>query len=169
MSALRVDSGAKTLTTPDGVVIPCTIGRAGACPADTKREGDGMTPVGGWPIRMVLFRPGRAAPSPGMKLPWRWVRPGDGWSDGADDPEYNRPVHHPHGHSAEHLEREDGLYDIIVVLGHNDMPAVAGMGSAIFLHCSNGEKPTEGCVAIEKAQLAALLDRLAPGDAIDIV
>ena len=58
---------------------------------------------------MVLFRPGRAAPSPGMKLPWRWVRPGDGWSDGAEDPEYNRPVRHPHGYSAEHLEREDGL------------------------------------------------------------
>jgi len=127
-----------------------------------------MTPLGTWPIRTVLFRAGRAAPTPGMSLPWRWVRAGDGWSDGIGDPAYNRPVRHPHGHSAEHLEREDGLYDIVVVLGHNDAPVMPGMGSAIFLHCSDGEKPTEGCVAVEKARLSELLDQLRPGDVIAI-
>lgn len=169
MTVLRVDSAARKLILPDGATIPCTIGRSGACPAEAKREGDGMTPLGCWPIRMAMFRPGRAAPPAGMKLPWRWVRPGDGWSDGVGDPEYNRPVRHPHGHSAEHLEREDGLYDVIVVLGHNDAPAVAAMGSAIFFHCSNGDKPTEGCVAIDKDRLLGLLAMLAPGDAIEIV
>jgi len=166
--AIRVDSAARTLTGPNGVTILCTIGRSGACPAADKREGDGMTPLGVWPIRTILFRQGRSVPSPALQLPWRWVRPGDGWSDGVDDPEYNRPVRHPHGYSAEHIERDDGLYDIIVVLGHNDAPVVSGLGSAIFLHCSIGEKPTEGCVAMEKARLAALLDQLEPGDAIEI-
>ena len=166
-AAVRVDSAALTLTGPDGAVIPCTIGRSGACPAADKREGDGMTPLGSWPIRAVLFRPGRAAPPAGIRLPWRWVRPGDGWSDGPGDPEYNRPVRHPHGHSAERLEREDGLYDVIVVLGHNDAPPVASKGSAIFLHCGEG-RPTEGCVAVEKEALLDLLRQLKPGDVVEI-
>jgi L,D-peptidoglycan transpeptidase YkuD (ErfK/YbiS/YcfS/YnhG family) len=166
--AIRVDTAARTLTGPDGTAIACTIGRSGACPACDKREGDGMTPLGIWPIRTVLFRPGRSFPPAGMTLPWRWVRPGDGWSDGADDPAYNRPVRHPHAFSAEHLEREDGLYDLIVVLGHNDDPPQAGMGSAIFLHCSDGARPTEGCVAIPRDALTVLIARIRPGDAIEI-
>lgn len=167
IAAIRVDSSALMLTGPDGSSLPCTIGRAGACPAAEKREGDGMTPLGTWPIRGTLFRPGRAAPPAGLRLPWRWIRAGDGWSDAPGDPEYNRPVRHPHGHSAERLEREDGLYDVIVLLGHNDAPVVPGMGSAIFLHCSEG-RPTEGCVAVEKPALLDLLRQLAPGDAIGI-
>lgn len=168
MDGIRVNSAALTLTGPDGAAVPCMIGKSGACPAVDKREGDGKTPLGRWPIRAVLFRPGRAVPPTALRLPWRWVRANDGWSDGVADPEYNRPVHHPHGHSAEWLQREDGLYDVIVVLGHNDAPPVRGMGSAIFLHCSEGQ-PTEGCVAVEKAALLALLAELAPGDAVEIM
>lgn len=167
MSGLRVDSAALTLTGPDGATVPCAIGRAGACPADAKREGDGMTPLGRWPIRTILFRPGHAAPPAGLTLPWRWVRPDDGWSDGVGDPAYNRPVRHPHAHSAERLVREDGAYDVIVVLGHNDAPPVQGLGSAVFLHCSEG-RPTAGCVAVEKDALLALLPQLRPGDVVDI-
>jgi L,D-peptidoglycan transpeptidase YkuD (ErfK/YbiS/YcfS/YnhG family) len=166
-AAVRVDSAGRTLTGPDGVAIPCTIGRAGACPAAAKREGDGMTPLGCWPIRAVMFRPGRGAPPAGLALPWRWVREGDGWSDGPGDPQYNRPVRHPHRFSAERLERDDGLYDVIVVLGHNDAPPVRGMGSAIFLHCGEGQ-PTEGCVAIGKEALLRLLAQLRAGDVVEI-
>ena len=168
MSAVRVDSAALSLTGPDGASIPCTIGRSGACPAADKREGDGRTPLGCWPIRAVLFRAGRAMPPAGMRLPWRWVRAADGWSNGVGDPAYNRPVRHPHGYSAERLAREDGLYDVIVVLGHNDAPPIDGMGSAIFLHCGEG-KPTEGCGAVDKAALLALRPQLAPGDAVEIM
>ena len=165
---VRVDSAALSLTAPDGVTMPCAIGRSGAGAAEDKREGDGMTPLGRWPIRTVLFRPARAAPPPGLRLPWRWVREDDGWSDGGGDPEYNRPVRHPHGFSAERLVRDDGAYDVIVVLGHNDAPPVDGLGSAIFLHCSEG-RPTAGCVAVDKADLLTLLAQLAPGDVVEIV
>lgn len=167
MSAIRVDSAARTLTAPDGRVMPCAIGRSGALPAAEKREGDGATPLGTWPIRSVLFRRGAASPPPGLRLPWRWIRPDDGWSDDAGDPAYNRPVRFPHRFSAEHLVRDDGAYDVIVVLGHNDVPPVPGMGSAIFLHCSEG-RPTAGCVAMEKDALLALMPQLAPGDAVEI-
>lgn len=168
MSRVRVDSAARILTGPGGVAIACTIGRSGTCPADDKNEGDGMTPLGVWPIRCVLFRAGRSAPPSGMRLPWRWVGDSDGWSDDPGDPAYNRPVRHPYRFSAERLAREDGLYDVIVVLGHNDAPPEPGLGSAIFLHCSDGARPTEGCIAIPAGQLLTLLAQLAPGDAVEI-
>jgi L,D-peptidoglycan transpeptidase YkuD (ErfK/YbiS/YcfS/YnhG family) len=162
-----VDTAARALIF-DGQAIPCAIGRDGACPAAEKREGDGMTPLGVWPIRAVLFRPGRAAPPARLKLPWRWIRSEDGWSDDPADPCYNRPVRHPRGFSAERLWREDRLYDLVVTLGHNDAPPVAGLGSAIFLHCWKDARPTEGCVAVEKAELLALLPMLEPGTALRV-
>ncbi|TFU00298.1 hypothetical protein EUV02_14670 [Polymorphobacter arshaanensis] len=164
---LRVDTSARTLSA-FGETWPCTIGRSGAIPADAKREGDGATPLGHWPLRTLLLRPDRVA-LPATSLPWRWLRPDDGWSDDNVDPAYNRPVRHPHGHSAERLWRDDGLYNVIVTLGHNDTPPVAGAGSAIFLHCAAPDgKPTEGCVALPRAVLLGLVERLAPGDSIEI-
>ena len=148
--------------------IQCSIGKSGLVAAADKREGDGASPIGVWPIRGVLLRPDRVA-LPDLRLPWRWLRPSDGWSDGVDDPAYNRPVRNPHGFSAEKLWREDDLYDVIVVLGHNDDPVVAGAGSAIFWHCWRDAAATEGCVAIAKAEMLALLPSLAPGDALQIV
>jgi len=166
VSAIRVDTMARTLSAFDRA-MPCEIGRAGACAAEDKREGDGRTPLGTYRLRTVLFRPGRAVPPLGLRLPWRWVRERDGWSDDVADPLYNRPVVHPWPFSAERLWRADGLYDVIVTLGHNDAPPVAGLGSAIFLHCSEA-RPTEGCVAVAKPELLALLGEIAPGDTIEI-
>src|SRR3546814_10522431 len=65
--------------------MPCTIGRGGSCAAADKREGDGCTPLGVWPIRGVLLRPGKVEAA-GIRLPWRWLREGDGWSDDVADP-----------------------------------------------------------------------------------
>ena len=164
---LVVDTAARTLT-GFGATVPCLIGRSGAIAAAAKREGDGATPLGIWPIRTLLLRPDRVT-APPMRLPWRWLRPDDGWSDDVADPAYNRPVRHPHGFGAEHLWRGDGLYDVIVTLGHNDAPVTPGAGSAIFLHCADPEgKPTEGCVAVARASLLALVAQLDPGAVIAI-
>jgi L,D-peptidoglycan transpeptidase YkuD (ErfK/YbiS/YcfS/YnhG family) len=148
--------------------IACSIGRSGTIAAADKREGDGATPIGSWPLRAILLRPDRVTAPVGLALPWRWIRPGDGWSDDSADPAYNQPVRHPHGRSAERLWREDGLYDIIVVLGHNDAPATPGAGSAIFLHCWRDGATTEGCVAVAKDDLLGLLPQFAPGNALTI-
>jgi L,D-peptidoglycan transpeptidase YkuD (ErfK/YbiS/YcfS/YnhG family) len=164
---LEVDAAAG-LFHADGRSLACSIGRSGVLPATDKREGDGATPLGTWPIRAVLLRPDRVAPPEGLKIPWRWIRPDDGWSDGASDPAYNRPVRHPHAYSGERLWRDDGLYDAIVILGHNDSPVMPGAGSAIFLHCWRDGAPTEGCVALPKEELLALLPQLSPGDALTI-
>ncbi|HEX7741074.1 MAG TPA: L,D-transpeptidase family protein, partial [Sphingobium sp.] len=147
MSVIRVDTGAGRLFFGD-VSMACAIGRSGVCAAADKREGDGCTPLGAWPVRGVLLRPGKVT-AEGIRLPWRWVREGDGWSDDPADPAYNRPVHLPRPYSAENLLREDDAYDVVVVLGHNDAPPVPGQGSAIFLHLSEG-RPTAGCIAVER-------------------
>ena len=151
----------------EAVRTPYLIGRAGTIAAEAKREGDGASPLGRWPIRCVLLRPDRVALPQGLTLPWRWLRPDDGWSDDPADPAYNRPVRHPHGFSAERLWRDDSAYDAILVLGHNDAPPVHGAGSAIFAHVADpAATHTEGCVAIPKDELLALLPTLRPGDAV---
>lgn len=162
---VTIDTEGGTVTTP-GLTSACAIGRGGACAAADKREGDGRTPRGDWPIRAALVRPDRDFMPP-VALPWRWLRPDDGWSDDPRDPAYNRPVRHPHGWSAERLWRDDGLYDTIVLLGHNDAPPRPGAGSAIFLHLIGGAT-TEGCVAVSRETMAWLLARLRGGDMLRV-
>ena len=66
--------------------------------------------------------------------------------------------------------REDGVYDLIVILGHNDDPPVSPMGSAIFLHLMQPDgAPTAGCVALRRADMLDLLARARPGDALAIL
>ena len=141
--------------------VPCAIGRQGAIAAADKREGDGCTPLGTWPLRWVYARPDRLG-ALRTGLPLLWLRECDGWCDAPGDPLYNRPVTLPYAPSHERLWRDDGLYDLIVVLGHNDDPVVPGRGSAIFLHCAASDEdgtlaPTEGCVAVPRATLVDLL------------
>lgn len=171
--AVCVDTAAKTLRFADET-FPCVIGRGGTCSADAKREGDGRTPLGVWPIRGVLLRTGRAVLGRTPAIPWRWTRPDDGWSDDPDDPAYNRPVLLPRAASHERLQREDEAYDILVVLGHNDAPPVPGLGSAIFWHiwvpgADGAPKPTEGCVAISRENMHRLVPMLQPGMTVEIV
>lgn len=133
----------------------CALGRAGII-AD-KREGDHATPAGTWPMRRAFYRPDREAPPP-TQLPLRPLDPADGWCDAPDDAAYNELVRRPHAASAEPLWREDALYDLLIVLGYNDAPPVPGAGSAIFLHLATGDyAPTEGCVALARADLLAVL------------
>lgn len=167
MTDIFVDS-ARRLLEHGGVSIPCLIGKGGVIEAGAKREGDGATPLGRWPIRAALLRPDRILSPPRVTLPWRWIRPEDGWCDDPQDTAYNRPVRHPYPRSAEGLWREDEAYDVIVVLGHNDSPPVPGRGSAIFLHCTAGRDFTEGCVAVAKSDLLRLLPLLRPHDRIEI-
>jgi len=142
--------------------LPCAIGRGGV--SYRKREGDGATPAGRWPLRAVYLRAERNRPGTRTirgQLAARPLRADDGWCDAPADRNYNRHVRHPYPASAERMWRDDGLYDIVVVLGHNDRPRVRGHGSAIFMHCASADyRPTEGCLALAKADLARLLPML---------
>ena len=51
------------------------------------------------------------------------------------------------------------VYDLIVILGHNDAPTVPGLGSAVFLHVAQPDYgPTAGCVAVAAGDLLAILE-----------
>ncbi|WP_425483806.1 L,D-transpeptidase family protein [Caulobacter soli] len=145
------------------------LGKAGVIAGADKREGDNRSPTGVWPIRRVLYRPDVYPNGPATALPTQPIAPDDGWCDASDDPAYNQPVKLPYPASAERLWRDDSVYDLVVVLGHNDDPPVSGMGSAIFLHLArDGYVGTEGCVALARADVEALLAVARPGDAVEI-
>jgi L,D-peptidoglycan transpeptidase YkuD (ErfK/YbiS/YcfS/YnhG family) len=133
----------------------CALGPAGLSGA--KREGDGATPIGAWPCRLLYYRPDRLAPPPtGLRAVA--LTPSDGWCDAPADPRYNQPVVLPYPAGAEALWRADGVYDLIVPLGYNDAPAAPELGSAIFLHLAKpGYPPTQGCVALALDDLLAFL------------
>jgi len=140
----------------------CAVGRAGI--AQKIREGDGITPVGIWPLRMVLYRPDRLPP-PHCVLPVAPLRPQDGWCETPDDPDYNTLVRLPHRAAAESMWRDDHLYDIVVVVGYNDDPVVAGKGSAIFVHLARADfTSTAGCVALPLPDLTEALAQLTLND-----
>jgi L,D-peptidoglycan transpeptidase YkuD (ErfK/YbiS/YcfS/YnhG family) len=151
-----------------GRLTRCALGPGGVVPAGAKREGDGATPAGLWPLRRVLWRPDRGE-KPATRLPNAPLTEADGWCDALDDPAYNQPVRLPYPASAERLWREDRVYDLIIVLGYNDDPVIQGAGSAIFLHLARPDySPTEGCVAVAAADLLHLLSLARPGDALRV-
>lgn len=147
-----------------GRAYPCVLGRAGVR-AD-KREGDGATPAGRFALRRVLYRADRG-PAPKTTLPVSAIAMTDGWCDAPDDAAYNRPVTLPYPANAEIMWREDRLYDVVVVLGHNDDPVVAGAGSAIFLHVMPDDGgPTAGCIALAPDDLREVLTHVDPHSAV---
>ncbi len=147
-------------------VLRCALGPAGI--RSDKREGDGATPAGRWPMRRLLYRPDRLEP-PATGLARIALSPEDGWCDAPGDALYNRPVRLPYGASHERLWMADALYDLIVVLGHNDDPVRPGAGSAVFLHVASPDyAPTQGCIALSKPDLLAVLATAGPGDAVAV-
>ncbi len=156
----------------DGILLAggkryrCALGRAGV--TCDKREGDGATPLGRFPLRMVCYRADRLAP-PTTGLATRPIAQHDGWCDAPADPAYNRLVRLPFQASHERLWRDDRLYDVIAVLGQNDDPPKPGRGSAIFLHVARPSYgPTEGCVAVAQANLLDILQGCSPGASLDV-
>ncbi len=141
-----------------------SIGRAGLT-AD-KHEGDGASPIGIWPMRQVLYRPDRVTPK--TTLPMQPIRPEDGWCDDPAHRDYNRLVRLPFAARHEELWRKDGLYDLVVLLGYNDDPPIAGKGSAIFLHVIDPDRgPTAGCLAIGRDELLGVLAEIGRGAAVE--
>ena len=96
--------------------------------------------------------------------PYHWtIGPLDLWSDDVSLPEYNHKVKAPYSGSHEKLRRADPLYDLVLVTDWNWPNAVAGKGSAIFMHqWHRPGYPTEGCVAFDRAHLHYIARRISP-------
>ena len=153
------------LNWPDGGArAVCGRGRVRA----DKREGDGASPAGVFPLLQVYYRPDRLA-APATGLPLIPLQPNHGWVDEPADPNYNRLITLPYPAHHEQMWRADRLYDLVVLIGYNTDPPVPGRGSAIFLHVARPDfAPTDGCIAVAPDVLLSLMPLLGPGSRITI-
>lgn len=136
------------------------LGRKGFAQPGAKREGDGKTPSG-------IYALGDAfgyADQIDTRLRYRRSGPDNFWVDDVESPNYNQWVHgNPNAKSFEKMHRDDWLYKAGMVVEYNTAPVVKGAGSAIFLHVwRSPNKPTAGCVAMEEANILAVLHWLDP-------
>ncbi|WP_068311204.1 L,D-transpeptidase family protein [Polycladidibacter hongkongensis] len=144
-----------------GASFPCALGKGGL--SHSKREGDGTTPIGHYELLTGFYRADRER-KPQSGLPFQALSPSDGWCDSPRHAHYNRPVRLPFARSHEVMWRDDCLYDIGVVLNHNQTPCVRGAGSAVFFHIAReGFAPTEGCIAVSKPDMRQILQSVRAG------
>lgn len=166
---VRAQPGCKTqgLLVAGNLVLKCALGKGGI--SAFKREGDGATPL----ARMRLlygFRRGDRGGLPVSRLPLVPLRRGDGWCDAPGDRNYNRPVRLPYQASHEIMWRGDHLYDVCIVMDWNIAPRKRGRGSAIFFHLARpGFTPTEGCIALQRADMVRLLPLLSSRTVIRVL
>ena len=143
-----------------------SIGKNGFAPIDQKREGDGKTPSGIFPLGITFGYAEKAETT----MPYRQTNENDFWVDDVNSPQYNTwGKGKPDAKSYEIMKRNDILYKWGIVVEYNTNPVVRGKGSAIFLHVARHDyAPTAGCIAVAKPVLAALLGLLGPGSTITI-
>lgn len=169
-SEIRVKRAAgppwRGLLTAGPLQVPCALGASGIRAG--KREGDGATPRGRFPLVAGYWRPDRLA-RPRTALPMLPLHPDLGWCDDPTDRNYNRAVDLPYPARHERMWREDHLYDIVLVIGFNVAPVRPGAGSAIFLHLARPDfSATEGCVAVSREVMLRLLARVDAGTMMEI-
>ena len=146
--------------------FPVALGRGGILA--NKREGDGGTPRGVFRPLRLWWRADRGL-RPRTRLPVRRIGPADAWCEDPADRRYNRPFKMAAGQSGDRLRRDDHLYDLIIEIDHNARPRIAARGSAVFIHLARlGLAPTAGCVAMPRARLRQLLEKIGPGTRIVI-
>ena len=134
-------------------VFQCAIGRGGI--GNKVGEGDGITPIGLYPLRSVFFRADRMSP-PSTGLPVAPLLSTDGWCDDPGHIDYNRQILVPATANHEKLWRED--------------PVEPGKGSAVFMHVARPLfEPTEGCVALETNDLLKVLETCDADSQIEIM
>ena len=142
----------------------CAIGKTGF--TDTKREGDGATPIAALSLMGGGYRSDRIT-RPFTKLFLKPIGPRDLWSDDPRDESYNHNVRAPYQPSHEKLRQPDPLYDVFLISNWNWPNATPGKGSAIFVH--NWRKPrhpTEGCIAFAPNDLLWILRHWHPDSRI---
>ena len=131
--------------------IACAIGPAGV--VRLKREGDGGTPAGRFPLLWGYYRPDRPRPDAGG-APLKPLRRDQGWCEDPQSRNYNRPVRAPSRDATDRMWRQDALYDLVFVLDQNFSARAKTRGSAIFFHIARaGLTPTAGCIAIPQAAM----------------
>jgi len=153
-----------------GSVVPAVVGSSGlAWGADSlgaagdphKREGDGRSPAGVFPLDSAFgFAPASAMSS--LRLPYVPLLDGTECVDDTASTHYNTVVNRDRvpsvdWSSSEHMRRI-AQYQVGVTVGYNTRPITTGRGSCIFLHIWDGPgSSTAGCTAFPRSDVEALL------------
>jgi L,D-peptidoglycan transpeptidase YkuD (ErfK/YbiS/YcfS/YnhG family) len=125
---------------------------------ERKREGDGCTPIGEFTFRRSFYRADRMD-KPITSLPLSVITPSCGWCDDPGSEHYNKYIQKPFDPSHEDLWLDKSVYDLVIVVGHNDQPPIPHQGSAIFIHMANPEfGPTKGCIGLMQNDLLRILE-----------
>jgi L,D-peptidoglycan transpeptidase YkuD (ErfK/YbiS/YcfS/YnhG family) len=136
-----------------------SIGEKGFAAIDSKREGDGKSPSGIFPLGIAFGYD----PSVVTRMPYREATEDDFWVDDVNSEDYNKWVKgKPNAASWEKMKRDDDQYKYGVVIEYNMHPIVKGKGSAIFLHVWKGGESTLGCVAMSEEMILKILAWLDP-------
>jgi len=136
-----------------------SIGERGFAAVDDKREGDGKSPSGIFPLGFAFGY----NPSAETKMPYRQATDDDFWVDDVNSEDYNQWVKgEPQAASWEKMKRDDDQYKYGVVIEYNMRPIVKGKGSAIFLHVWNNGESTLGCVSMSEEMILEIFGWLDP-------
>jgi L,D-peptidoglycan transpeptidase YkuD (ErfK/YbiS/YcfS/YnhG family) len=141
--------------------LDAVIGRNGFTPVGEKREGDGKTPSGIYPLKMAFGYDEIVK----TKMPYRQTLADDLWVDDPNADDYNHWAKKQETRAASYeiMKRDDNLYKYGIVIEYNTNPVIKGNGSAIFLHIWKGEGiPTAGCVAVSEENIIKILEWLDP-------
>lgn len=134
-----------------------------------KREGDGATPRATMKLIGGFTRRDRVSLPPTL-LPMRGIRRDMLWCDAPGHASYNRPVRAPFAASHETMMRNDGLYDVCLVMDWNISSRRRQAGSAIFFHLIRpGYEPTQGCIAVSLPAMKRLIRHMRRGMAVRVV
>lgn len=161
-ASLRLWRRAGTCWAPAAGPWTARVGRKGL--SANRREGDGTTPIGTFPIGPVMYG---VAPNPGVRFRYRRIVCGDYWVEDPRSPHYNRFRHvtcgspPPFRVKGERLWEATTAYRHFAVVEFNMRPVVPGRGSGIFLHATTG-RSTNGCISLPVAQLRQTLRWLDP-------
>ena len=158
-----------------GRTVPVVVGATGlAWGADSlgaagdphKREGDGRSPAGVFPLDSA-FGFAAASAMTTVRMPYVPLVAGTECVDDTASAHYNTVVNRERvgrvdWTSAEHMRRID-QYQLGVMVGYNKRPVTSGRGSCIFLHIWNGPgSSTAGCTAFPRTDVESLLAWLDP-------
>jgi L,D-peptidoglycan transpeptidase YkuD (ErfK/YbiS/YcfS/YnhG family) len=154
-----------TVERNDGVwhlVFPAfagSIGEMGFAAIDNKKEGDGKSPSGVFPLGIAFGYD----PSVVTKMPYRQATEDDFWVDDVYSEDYNKWVKgEPRAASWEKMRRDDNQYKYGVVIEYNMHPIEKGKGSAVFLHVWKDAGATLGCVSMSEEMVLKILGWLDP-------
>jgi L,D-peptidoglycan transpeptidase YkuD (ErfK/YbiS/YcfS/YnhG family) len=141
--------------------IPVLLGKNGV--TRNKKEGDGKTPLGTFPLGLVFGDNAHKAYA--AKNPYLLLEQGMEWVDDPTSPHYNQLIKPnfsgPRNWTSSEKMWEIALYALGVVVEYNTNPIIPGIGSAIFMHTAQ-EGGTAGCISMNESDLCKVIAWLDP-------